>query len=363
MMKERKWILPVVLVVLALGIGLRLAANKKKLDSAKHPVDRSAFAIPVSTITLEQAPVEGTFSVPGTLEPHDHAKVMVQAQGKLTELHVDLGSRVSKGQVLGSLDVAQRRLELQAAELQLEKLRKDDDRYRELAVGKAATQASYDDVHFQFETQKVKVDQIRQQIRDAQVVSPVNGTVVAKNVEVGEYVSANTAVVEVVDVSRLKAKVFVSESDAYRVKEGDGVTITTKVFPGETFQGKVTFVSPRGDASHNYQVEVSVRNEKAHPLKSGTFITARFDTGAIGDMLTIPKNALGEGMKDAYVYVVTGDTAGMRASRRDLVLGREIGERVEVVKGLQPNEVVVVSGQLNLVDGSKVRVTGTVGNE
>jgi membrane fusion protein (multidrug efflux system) len=132
----------------------------------------------------------------------------------------------------------------------------------------------------------------------------VNGTVVAKNVEVGEFVTANTAVVEVVDVSQLKAKVFVSERDAYRVKEGDAVTVTTETFPGETFQGKVTFVSPRGDASHNYLVEVAVQNDKAHPLKSGTFINARF-SGIMrkAEALLIPKTALGEGMKQPYVYV------------------------------------------------------------
>ena len=165
---KRKWIFPLVLLVLALGIGLRLAANKKKLDAAKQPVDRSAFAFPVNVITTAIAPVEGGFSVPGTLEPDEHARVMVQAQGKLASLTVDLGSRVSKGQVLGSLEVAQKQLELQAAELALEKLRKDDERYRELVAGKAAPEANYDEVHFNYETQKVKVDQIRQQLRDAQ---------------------------------------------------------------------------------------------------------------------------------------------------------------------------------------------------
>lgn len=359
MMMQRKWILPLVLIVLASGIGLRLAANKKKLDSAKQPVDRSGFAIPVNVITTAMAEEEGNFSVPGSLEPYDHAKVMLQAQGKLAGLNVDLGSRVAKGQVLGSLDVAQKQLELSAAELALEKLRKDDERYRELLAGKAATEANYDDIHFNFRTQQVKVDQIRQQLRDAQVISPVNGVVVAKNVEVGEYVGANTAVVEVVDVGRLKAKVFVSERDAYRVKEGSPVSITSEVFPGETFQGTVTFVSPRGDASHNYEVEVAVRNEKAHPLKSGTFINARFEGGEAVQLLAIPKNALGEGLKDPYVYVVTRDGTSSRASRRALVLGREIGDRVEVLKGLEPNETVVVSGQLNLVEGSLVRVTNS----
>lgn len=357
-MKNRKWMLPLVLVALALGIGLKLAANKKKLDAAKQPVDRSGFAIPVTAFTTAITDVEGTFTVPGTLEPYDHAKVMVQAQGKLASLNVDLGSRVSKGQVLGSLDVAQKQLELEAAELALEKLRKDDLRYKDLFEGKAVPEANYDEVHYNYRNQQVRTDQIRQQIRDAQVISPVTGVVVAKNVEVGEYVGANTAVVEVVDVSRLKARVHVSERDAYRVKEGLAVSVTSDVFPGETFQGKVTFVSPRGDASHNYLVEVAVQNDKAHPLKSGTFVSVRFTGGEAVRMLAIPKEALAEGIKTPYVYAVTGDSIDLRATRRDLVLGREVGERVEVLKGLVAGETVVLSGQLNLTDGSKVRLSG-----
>ncbi|HRT53164.1 MAG TPA: hypothetical protein P5291_03725, partial [Flavobacteriales bacterium] len=82
-------------------------------------------------------------------------------------------------------------------------------------------------------------------------------------------------------------------------------------------------------------------------------------TGVAGDMIAIPKNALAEGMKNPYVYVVKGDTTGMRAERRPITLGREIGDRVEVAQGLLPGETVVVSGQLNLVEGSKVRVTNS----
>ena len=353
---KRKLILPIVLIILTVGVGLKLASNKEKINAAKQPVDRSGFAIPVTVFTASPNALAATFSVPGTLEPQDHAKVMVNAQGKLASLNVDLGSRVVKGQVLGSLDVALKQLELAAAELQMGKLKKDNDRYKDLYEGKAATEANYDDARFNYESQRVKVDQIRQQIRDAQVVAPVSGVVVAKNVEVGEYVSANTAVVEVVGLVQLKAKVSVSEHDAYRLREGLPVRITTDVFPGETFKGAITFLSPRGDASHNYAVEVSVENTREHPLKSGTFINVTFEVAAEGTAIMIPKNALAEGMKAPYVYVVKQQDGVARAMRSDLVLGRETGEQVEVIKGLDPGSVVVLSGQLNLIDSSLVQV-------
>lgn len=354
---NRKLILPIILLVLALGVAFKLASNKAKLNAAKHPVDRSAIAIPVTVMSSVMAPLSANFTVPGTLEPYDQAKVMLNAQGKLASLSVDLGSQVTKGQVIGSLDMAQKQLDLQAAELSLARLKKDHDRFKELLEGKATSQMSFDDVEYQYKNAKVKVDQIRQQIRDSQLIAPVSGVVVAKNVEIGEFVGSNTAVVEVVDVTRLKAKVYVSESDAYRVRTGQEVSITTGIYPGESFAGKVTFVSPRGDANHNYEVEVDLMNSKDHPLKSGTFITAAFSDNAEGEAILIPKTALGEGLKDPYVFLVQGTDSVMRATKRQITLGREVGDRITVENGLKAGESVVLTGQLNLAEGTLVRVT------
>ncbi len=349
---KRKFILPLVVALTVLGFGFKLAVNKQKINEANKPVDRSAFAIPVTTLTAGESPVGGTFSVPGELEPRDQAQVMVNASGKLSYLSVELGTLVSKGQVIGSLDVKQKQLDLAAAELSMNKLKKDNERYRDLYAGKATSEASYDDVHYNYESAKVKVDLIRQQIHDAQVIAPVNGIVVKKNIEVGEFVNPGTMIVEVVDITHLKADVHVSEHDAYRLKAGHPVTIITDVFPGETFKGKVSFVSPQGDASHNYDVEVAVENTGKHALKSGTFINARFDCGTAGNAILLPKTALAEGLKNPFVYLVENG----RAVTRPLTLGREVGEQVEVLNGLKTGEVVVLTGQLNLNNGSLVEV-------
>lgn len=349
---KRKFILPLIVAVTVLGFGFQLAANKKKIDEANTPVDRSGFAIPVTTLTAAPAAIPGSFSVPGELQPREQAQVMVNASGKLAYLSVDLGSRVHKGQVLGSLDVKQKQLDLAAAELTMNKLKKDNERYRDLFAGKATSEASFDDVRFNYENAKVKVDLIRQQIHDAQVISPVDGIVVKRNIEVGEYVNPGVMVLEVVDVSRLKAGVHVSEREAYRLKEGHPVSVTTDVMPGKTFKGTVSFVSPQGDASHNYHVEVAVENSGAQVLKSGTFVNVTFDPGQAGNALLLPKTALVEGLKNPFVYVVE---AG-RAAVRTLTLGREVGEQVEVINGLRNGDVVVLTGQLNLTAGHLVEV-------
>jgi multidrug efflux pump subunit AcrA (membrane-fusion protein) len=146
--------------------------QQAKLNAAKQPVDRSAFAIPGNVMTTAIAPVERHFTVPGTLEPDDHAKVMLNAQGKLASASPwTSAQRVTKGQVLGSLDVAQKQLELEAAELSWrssEGLRS----LPELVEGKAASRGTTMISTSSTRMPKVKVDQIRQQIRDAQVIAP-----------------------------------------------------------------------------------------------------------------------------------------------------------------------------------------------
>ena len=89
----------------------------------------------------------------------------------------------------------------------------------------------------------------------------------------------------------------------------------------------------------------------------GTFITALFSDNAEGEALLIPKTALGEGLKDPYVFLVQGTDSTMRATKRQIILGREVGDHIAVLNGLEPGQSVVLTGQLNLVEGTLVRVT------
>jgi multidrug efflux pump subunit AcrA (membrane-fusion protein) len=118
-------------------------------------------------------------------------------------------------------------------------------------------------------------------------------------------------------------------------------------------------VSPQGDASHNYDVEVAMENQPTgqagtakQALKSGTFVNVTFDCGTAGNAILVPKTALVDGLKNPYVYVIEKG----HAVTRQLTLGREVGEQVEVLLGLNVGDVVVLSGQLNLSNGSLVEV-------
>lgn len=348
----RKSTIITIIAVLAVAgaVAFILVRNKKEINSRNKVVDRSNVAVPVSVTKAFVGSAGGSFSLPAVTQAENEADVVVNSQGKLTDLNIRLGSVVSKGQLLGKVDTKLQELNLKSSSLNQEKLAKDYDRYNELYKGNAATEANVTDVKYNYENTKIQVDQIKQQIANANIIAPLSGTIVKKNLEEGEFVNPGTVIATIVDVSKLKATVMVSESDVYKLKNGATVNIITDIFPDKTFKGTVRYISPVGDEAHNYPVEITLGNEGKNQIKAGTFIRVSFDIQGSANTLQIPKIALVEGLKNPYVYVLNGN----KASIKKLVLGREIGENVEVLSGLNEGEEVISSGQINLVEGSIV---------
>ena len=349
---KKNYIIIAVVVIIVAGIGFRLMSNKHKIDEGKKVVDRSNTPVAVSVFKVEEKALAGKFQLPATLDPIHQADISVPAQGKIVSLDIELGSHVSKGQTIGSIDTRVKQFDLEAKELSMKKMEQDYKRNKELFQANAGTEVSYTDAEYNYENTKVQAEQIRRQIADGSIVSPISGVIDAKNLEVGEFTNIGTVIASVVDISQLKAIVYVSERDVYQLKTGQSAMISSDVFPGKNFTGKISFISPRGDDNHNYRVEVTVSNQAAAQLRAGTYVLVEFSLDRKGSVLQIPKGALVEGLKNPYVYI----SKDGKAQSRKLIIGRELGENVEVIGGLQAGEEVVLSGQINLIDGSKIEV-------
>jgi membrane fusion protein (multidrug efflux system) len=349
-MKKKTIIIIAALVVIVLAIVLTLANNKKKINASKQVVDRSNVPVYVSTFTVEPLPIQGNLNVPAVLSPNEEANISAAAAGRITSLSIELGSKVSKGQVIGKVDVKQKELNLKSTELNVEKLGNDYERDKILLQGNAATESAVTKSKYDYESNKIQADLIKQQIQDGNIVSPINGIITNKKLVAGEYVNVGAQIASVVDVSKLKAFVFVSEMDVFKLKQGDQVKVTTDIFPGTAFKGTITFINPKGDENHNYQIEIAIANNNTAQLKAGIYVIAEFNVGGNTNVLQIPKRALVEGVKNPYVFIASG----AKAVKRKISVGREIGENIEVLGGLTKGEQVITDGQINLIDGSKI---------
>jgi multidrug efflux system membrane fusion protein len=285
----------------------------------------------------------------GTLIPFRKADITASTAGKVMHIQFELGSSVQQGTVLVQLDNRLRELSLEATQLNVDRLKKDVSRYSTLLAGNATTELQVNETNYNYQSAVNQAEQIKKQLSDAHIQAPISGVIVKKAIEPGEYVNPGTLLGTILDVSRLKVNVLVDESDVYRLRKGQAVSVTTEVFPGRVFPGQVSYIAPQGTDEHNYPVEITIAD--ASGLKAGTFVNVDFSLPSKQKVLQLPRTALVESIKNPYVYVVEDQVV----RRRTLTIGRALGENIEVLSGLRAGEVVVTLGQINLSEGKKVQ--------
>ncbi len=339
-----------ILAVVSL-IGFRLASNKKEIDKKNQMPTNTNAAIPVTATTVAEANVAQQLIKTGNLIPFKEADIMATAAGKVTRVNFDLGTSVRQGSTLIQVDSKLKELSLEATQLNIDKLKKDVNRYNTLLAGNATTEIQVNDTKYNYENALNQADQIRKQIQDADVKAPISGRIVKKNIEAGEYVNAGTVLGTILDISRLKVQVLVNEKDVYTLREGQPVRVSADVFPDRVFNGTISYIAPQGNEEHNYPVEITLTNGGL--LKAGTFVNVDFSKKSNQQALQIPRSALVASIKNPYVYVIEGG----KARQRQISVGRDFGDTIEVTSGLTAGEQVVTTGQINLSNGSPVQVT------
>jgi RND family efflux transporter MFP subunit len=365
--KIKRLILPITIVVLIiLSIIIVLVGNKKKIDNAAAPVDRTKTPVAVTVAKAQLKPLEINVQYPAITQPYEEASLYAQTSGMITYLNVALGQHVAKGQVLGKLDTRILQSNLKAAQVSLKsaqinraKLLDDYNRAKDLYENKAGLKVnmlsaknSYENAMTTEENARVQIQLMKEQIANANIISPVSGIISANNVKQGEYVSSTTAIAKISNISILKTTEYVDQELSYQLKMNQAAVISSPVFGNETFSGKIIYISPVADANHNYQVDLLVNNNATSKLKGGTDVQVSFNTLTKRAALIIPKSALCTDEKRPYVYVVEND----KAKTKYVTIGAIKNDEIEVLSGLLAGEIVITGGQINLTNGSNINI-------
>jgi RND family efflux transporter MFP subunit len=349
---KNKIIIAVVALLLVGAMVYKLTKNKKIITKNEQAIDRSNVPVSVSTFDVNYFPVNTDYALPAVLDINKSGIITATQPGKLAMFNIEIGSQVSKGQLVGRIDSKQREIGIKTTEVTIKKLESDLQRTRELIEGDAAPATAVNDLNYNLESTKIQKETIQQQIADNNIYAPISGVVVQKNANAGEFANPGTPLATIMDVSVLKAIVYVSESNVYDLKIGQPAQISSEIFPGKLTRGYIKFIAPKGDENHNYRVEVEIPNSG---YKAGTYVSVKFSFKKPAEALQIPKIALVEGVKNPYVYVVNGNNISIRK----LNLGEEVGQNVVVLNGLVPGEKVVTSGQINLTTNSKISIVNS----
>ena len=341
-----------VLVGVFVLIGSVLANNKKKNAEKTAVVAQTATSdVAVRVSPVQKQSIELDFSANGNFAPAQQMNFASENSGRVIKVLVDEGSHVRKGQTLAIIKTEALNIDLETAQAAYQNALRDKQRYENAFETGGVTQQQLDQSKLALENAQARVAQARIRVSDANIKSSINGIVNKRYIEPGAVVNPGTQLFELVDVSRLKLAITVNETQVANLKLGDKVDVKASVFPDKNYIGTVSFIAPKSDASLNFPVEIEIASNPGNQLKAGMYGTAIFSFGNTAPVVTIPRSAFVGSVSTNQVFVVEN---GNTAKLRNVIAGRVLGDKVEVLQGLNEGESIITSGQINLADGSKI---------
>jgi RND family efflux transporter MFP subunit len=319
-----------------------------------------------------------------SIVPYQQLSISFKSAGYVTSIlqrkgvdgrvrNVQMGDMVKKGTVLATVRqsdyqqaVDQYKGQLAQAQASAANATQTWTRAQALYKGGAMTQPDYDSAKAQFDasqgqvtTAQAAVAQAQQALDDCQLRAPLDGQILARNIELGVLVAAGTAGFTMGETSTVKAVFGVPDTVLGSVKLGQKQSIVTESYT-QPFAGLVTAVAPQADSkSRTFQVEVTVPN-KQELLKSGMVATLVLgQTRLASPVVVVPISAIvsaPDGSKTFSVYLVQHEGDKDVARRRSVTPGSAYGNLVAVASGVNAGERVMVNGATIVNDGQVVRV-------
>lgn len=303
----------------------------------------------VRTLALEPRTVQDRVSLPADVLPLRRAVLAAEVPGAVESVRADLGQRVGAGSLLTAIDersLAQRVAETEAllrdAELEFE-------RAENLLSRRAITKAKWISAQTALDVARARLAAAKLDLDKARVSAPWGGSIAARFVEVGDYVTPGTPLFELVDASRVKVRAPARAADVPFLEVGRQVEVRLDAFPNEVFVARIERLGAQLDtASRTLDVEAEIANPDGR-LKPGMLARLEVPRRELADALVVPMKAVVDLGESKAVYVVEDG----RASRKPVTLGPVVGEEV-VVDGLTPGTRIIVEGLHVVSDGQRV---------
>lgn len=317
--------------------------SKKKVQTEE--VVESLPKIEVETASRESVVQQISFT--GSVEAYAVNNIAPQQPRRIERILFDVGDRVKKGALLVKLDNSS----LVQAKAQLDNAKVEYERANELYEFGGASKSEWDARRLQYEVAQSAYDNL---VENTTLVSPVTGIVTARNYDNGDM-SGGQPILVVEQIRPVKIMINVSEKYFAYLKKNMKVYITLDSYGDEQFVGKIARIYPTIDgATRSFPVEVTLANTDER-VRPGMFARVTLPYGK-RNRIVISDRAVNKlmGSGDRYVFVYNPNDSLVRYSKVEL--GRRLGDRFEIISGVEDKEQVVVKGQVSLTNGCKAEV-------
>lgn len=320
------------------------AVETKTIEEAKK--------VPVEVIQVSKEALEEVLNLLGSVEVHHEMKVGFKIGGKVTNLAFAEGDPVKEGTVLAKIDIIELLARKEKALEVKNKAHRDLDRMERLFNEHIVPLSSFQDAQTSFISAQAELKIVLDSLENSVISAPFTGRITRKLSEAGEIVNPGTPVYILTEMDPILVKAAVPDFFIRKIKKGQKALVKVDSHPDEVFTGRIVRLETSADPlSRTFRMEIELPNP-AEKLRPGLIAQVKVSDGNKEPVIAIPLDAVTGFGASPTVFVVKD----AMAERRIIKTGKLMEERVEILEGLAPGDLVVVAGQEYLSHGDRVLI-------
>ncbi|MEW7972466.1 MAG: efflux RND transporter periplasmic adaptor subunit [Candidatus Thiodiazotropha endolucinida] len=324
---------------------------------------------PVKSFIVEQAGASDVRSFPARIDAGRKAELAFRVAGKVTQLSVKEGDRVEAGQLIASLDITDYRIAYNNRKANFDKTKKDYARAKELVTKGHISKMDYDRLEADFKSAQSALESAQQELNYTKLTAPFKGVIARRHIENFEEVQAKQVVLDLQDIALLEVKFDVPESQLRELQPDREspqarrnqipVNVSFPDLPGKSYPLTFREVSTKADAkTQTFQVTYTMARTDDVTILPGMTANVVVDLSGFlnkSQRHLVPATAIaGDSNLDPKAWVI--DEQSMTVKSRKVTIGRLLGNRIEVLEGLEAGERIVSAGTPFLLEDMKVRL-------
>lgn len=324
--------------------------------------------VTVSDEAAKQETWQPSFISVGNLDPVQGADISNQVAGNVAAINFDSGQEVQKGQLLVQLDDSNEQAQLQGYKAQEKLADLNAQRAHDIFSKHLISQADVDTADSNLKQAQANVANTEADIAKKSIRAPFSGHAGIRNVNLGQYLPAGTVLVTLQALDHMYVSFSLPEQSLPSLAKGQKMEVAVDAYPNQKFSGSINAIDSKVDpSSHTIRIQGLVANPQQQ-LRAGMFANVSVSAGKPAQVVTVSKAAVTYSLYGNSVYVLAPDKEKkddkgqpqLTANQVFVKLGEDHGNRVAVMEGVKPGDMVVTSGMQKLHSGAAVTVDNNV---
>ncbi len=307
----------------------------------------------VTVVKVKTSNITSNFKYSGTIEASQTIPLSFQSTGIVETVLIDAGDVVKKGQLLATTDSKNAQNFADIARAKYEQAKDAYDRLKSVYDKGSLSEIKWVEMETGLDQAKASLEMSKDNLDKCNLYAPCNGIVGKRNIEPGMSSITLLAPIELIEMHEVYVKISVPENEISKLQKGQLANFNVSALDNKNFSGKITNLSPVADAiSRTYKVKILVKNQSLE-LKPGMVCDVNLNKNKEQEIMSIPYSAVSKDSNGkTFVFTVSPDKKSVK--KQDVVLGNYCDSGIEVISGLNPNQIIVVEGKEKLSNNSLI---------